>query len=97
MESSQPDILDDLFAIIADRRANPPEDSYTARLFAAGEDEILKKVGEEAMEVLLAGKGQSDERLLSEAADLVYHLLVLLAYRGLTLDDVRRELAQRRR
>ena len=90
------DVLDELFEVITDRKANPTPGSYTAKLLVGG-DEILKKVGEEAMEVILAGKGQSDERLVEEAADLVYHLLVLLASRDLTLDDVRAELAQRRR
>jgi phosphoribosyl-ATP pyrophosphohydrolase len=90
------DVLDELFGVILDRRANPTPGSYTAKLLAGG-DEILKKVGEEAIEVLLAGKGQSDQRLIEESADLIYHLLVLLASRDLTLDDVRRELAQRRR
>jgi phosphoribosyl-ATP pyrophosphohydrolase len=66
-------------------------------LLDAGEDEILKKVGEEAMEVVLAAKGQGDERLVSEIADLTYHVLVLLAARGLDLADVRAELAKRRR
>jgi len=91
------DILDELFAVIKDRQATPTPNSYTARLLAAGEDEVLKKVGEEAMEVILAGKGQSDARVISEVADLFYHLFVLLAARGLTLDDVRAELRQRRR
>ena len=91
------DILDELFAVISDRRANPRPGSYTASLFALGDDEILKKVGEEAMEVLLAGKGQSDERLVSEVTDLFYHTLVLLAARGVTLADVRAELERRRR
>lgn len=90
-------IFDELFEVIQDRKSNPQAGSYTAKLFAAGDDEILKKVGEEAMEVILAGKGQSDERLLSEAADLVYHLWVLLAARGLSLDDLRAELAKRRK
>jgi len=91
------DVLDELFEVILDRKANPQSGSYTASLFDKGEDEVLKKVGEEAMEVILAGKGQSDERLVSESADLLYHLLVLLAYRDVTLDDVRAELARRRR
>ena len=91
------DVLDDLFATILDRQANPRPGSYTARLLEAGEDEVLKKVGEEAMEVILAGKGQGNERLISEIADLFYHVLVLLAARGLTLADVETELTRRRR
>jgi phosphoribosyl-ATP pyrophosphohydrolase len=90
-------ILNELFEIILDRQANPCPGSYTAKLLNAGEDEVLKKVGEEAMEVILAAKGQGDERLVSEVADLFYHLLVLLAARGLTLADVEAELVQRRR
>ncbi len=88
-------MLHKLFEIIRARKQNPPPGSYTARLFAAGEDEILKKVGEEAMEVILAGKGQNDRRLIEESADLLYHLLVLLAYRGVTLGDVEAELRRR--
>jgi phosphoribosyl-ATP pyrophosphohydrolase/phosphoribosyl-AMP cyclohydrolase len=90
------DILEELFEVIIDRRRDRPPGSYTAELFDAGEDEILKKIGEEAMEVVLAAKGQGDERLIAETADLTYHLLVLLAARGLTLTDVERELAKRR-
>ena len=90
-------VLDELFATIIDRQAHPRPGSYTARLLEAGEDEILKKVGEEAMEVILAAKGQGDERVVSEIADLFYHLLVLLAARGLTVDQVEAELKRRRR
>ncbi|MCX7683430.1 MAG: phosphoribosyl-ATP diphosphatase [Anaerolineae bacterium] len=97
MTSPQADILDELFAVILERRAHPRPGSYTAYLLEQGEDEILKKVGEEAVEVLLAAKGQGDARLVSEIADLLYHTLVLLASRGLSLDDVRRELENRRR
>lgn len=89
------DVLDELGDVIEARKRHPTPESYTARLLADG-DEILKKVGEEAVEVILAGKGQSNQRLVEEAADLLYHLLVLLAYRGLSLDDVRTELARRR-
>ena len=88
--------MDELFDVILDRKANPTPGSYTAKLLAGG-DEVLKKVGEEAMEVILAGKGQSGERLVEESADLIYHLLVLLASRDLTLNDVRTELARRRK
>lgn len=89
--------LDDLFAIINSRRSAPAAQSYTARLIAGGEDEIVKKVGEEAVEVILAAKGQGDQRLVEEVADLTYHVLVLLAYRGLSPEDVRAELARRHR
>ncbi len=87
--------LHELQAIIQERKANPRPGSYTASLFAAGEDEIVKKVGEEAVEVILAVKGQGDERVISETADLFYHLLVLLAQRGLTLEQVEAELERR--
>jgi len=87
--------LDDLLAILEARKIESPEGSYTARLLAAGEDEILKKVGEETMEVILAAKGQGDERLIEEVADLFYHTLVLLVARDLRLADVEEELARR--
>lgn len=88
-------MLEELFQIILDRQANPQPGSYTNQLLNQGEDEILKKVGEEAMEVILAGKGQGNARLVSETADLFYHVLVLLASRGLTLADVEAELRRR--
>src|SRR5574341_1208858 len=89
--------LHDLESIIADRKNNPRPDSYTAELFAAGENVIVKKVGEEAVEVILAVKGQGNERVISEVADLMYHTLVLLAARGLTLEQVEAELVIRDR
>ena len=89
--------LHDLEAVILERKVNPLPESYTAELFAAGEDEIVKKIGEEAVEVILAAKGQGDERLISETADLFYHTLVLLAARGLTLAQVEAELERRHR
>lgn len=79
------EIIQRLFAVITDRRANPKEGSYTNRLLGAGEDEILKKIGEESVEVIIAAKGQGDERLVSELADLTYHCLVLLAQHDLHL------------
>ncbi len=88
-------MLQRLFEIIQERKTSPPAGSYTARLFAAGEDEIVKKVGEEAVEVILAAKGQGDARVVEEVADLFYHALVLLAARGLTLADVEAELERR--
>jgi phosphoribosyl-ATP pyrophosphohydrolase len=91
------DILAHVFATIEDRKANPKPGSYTNSLLDAGEDEIVKKIGEEAVEVILAAKGQGDERVISELADLAYHCMVLLAQRGLTPDDVAAELERRHR
>jgi phosphoribosyl-ATP pyrophosphohydrolase len=84
-----------LQSIIQDRKANPSPNSYTSQLFTAGEDEIVKKVGEEAVEVILAVKGQGDDRIISEVADLLYHTLVLLSAKGLTLEQVETELQKR--
>lgn len=89
------DMLARLFAVIEDRKAHPSPGSYTNRLFDAGEDEIVKKIGEEAVEVILAVKGQVNERVIAELADLTYHCLVLLAQRGLSPDDVAAELERR--
>ncbi|MFQ5401659.1 MAG: phosphoribosyl-ATP diphosphatase [Anaerolineae bacterium] len=89
------DIFDTLFAVLQDRKANPKPGSYTNSLLDAGEDEIVKKIGEEAVEVILAAKGQGNGRLIEETADLLYHTFVLLVARDLTLDDVRAELRRR--
>lgn len=91
------DVINALFLTLQARQTNPTADSYTARLLAMGEDEIVKKIGEEAVEVILAVKGQGNERVVSETADLLYHLLVLLLARGLTWEDVTAELARRQR
>ena len=88
-------MLNQLFEIIEDRKANPTAKSYTASLFAAGEDRILQKVGEEAVEVIIAAKGQGKERIVEEVSDLFYHTLVLLAAKGLSLSDVEDELRRR--
>jgi phosphoribosyl-ATP pyrophosphohydrolase len=87
--------IDELFEIIRSRRDNPTPDSNTARLLDQGEDEIVKKVGEEAIEIVLAAKGQGDQRLIEEVADLTYHVLVLLAKRGLSPADIAVELERR--
>ncbi|WP_058834778.1 bifunctional phosphoribosyl-AMP cyclohydrolase/phosphoribosyl-ATP diphosphatase HisIE [Luteimonas abyssi] len=89
------DALGALDAVIADRAASPQAGSYTARLFESGVRRIAQKVGEEGVETALAGVVQDEEALLGEAADLVYHLLVLLRARGLGLDAVRRVLDER--
>jgi phosphoribosyl-ATP pyrophosphohydrolase len=88
-------MLNELFQIIEYRKANPVEGSYTNRLLDAGEDEILKKVGEESVEVILAAKVQGNQRLIEELADLAYHSLVLLSSRGLSPEDIEAELSRR--
>lgn len=88
---------DTLFALIQDRQAHPVAGSYTNRLLEGGLDAITQKIGEEAVEVIIAAHSQGNERLVEELADLVYHGLVLLAYRGLTPDDVRAALERRHR
>ena len=88
-------MLNELFEIIEDRKANPSKKSYTASLFAEGEDRICQKVGEEAVEVIIAAKGQGDQRIIEEVSDLFYHTLVLLSTKGLTLTDVEEELHRR--
>ena len=92
------DVLDELFAVIEDRKANLPEDSYTASLFTheKGENAVLEKIGEETTELLLAAKDDDREAIAHESADIVYHLLVLLAMNDMDLGDLREELAERR-
>ena len=91
------DVITDLFNTIMDRKEQPRPGSYTNQLLSEGEDEIVKKIGEEAIEVILATKSQGDKRLIEELADLLYHILVLLAARNLTWDDILLELSSRRR
>ena len=89
------DILDRLSATLAARRRPDPANSYTAKLFAGGPDAILKKIGEEAAELIMASKDGERGGILYEAADVLFHTLALLAFHGLSIDDVRRELARR--
>lgn len=91
------DTMLDLEAQLQQRKRQPTTGSYTAGLLAAGEDEIVKKIGEEAVEVILAAKGQGDTRVIEESADLVYHLMVLLVSRDLAWAEVEAELMRRRR
>jgi phosphoribosyl-ATP pyrophosphohydrolase/phosphoribosyl-AMP cyclohydrolase len=86
----------ELARVVAQRAEASPEESYTARLLKRGPDQVLKKIGEEATEVVLAGRAQSDERLAEETADLLYHLLVALHQRGVSLSRVTDELRRRR-
>ena len=90
-------LLDELEAVIDGRLAQKPEDSYVARLAAAGIARVAQKVGEEGVETALAAVTRDDEGLAEESADLLFHLLVLLRIRGLRLDDLLSKLAARRR
>lgn len=89
------DILQRLTQTIESRKGAAADTSYVAKLFSKGEDAILKKVGEEATEVLLAAKGGDQTHLVYETADLWFHCMVLLAQHGLKADDVLHELARR--
>ncbi|WP_225332893.1 phosphoribosyl-ATP diphosphatase [Halomicrobium urmianum] len=92
------EILEELFDVVEQRRADLPEDSYTASLFTheKGENAVLEKLGEETTELLLAAKDDDREEIAHESADIVYHMLVLLAMKDMDLDDLREELAERR-
>jgi phosphoribosyl-ATP pyrophosphohydrolase/phosphoribosyl-AMP cyclohydrolase len=88
-------VLGELSRVIDDRMKMMPEGSYTSKLFAAGVDRILKKVGEEAGEVIIAAKNHNKGEIAWEVSDLLYHLLVLLAQEGVSLEDVAKELQGR--
>jgi phosphoribosyl-ATP pyrophosphohydrolase len=88
-------ILDLLFRVIQERKSGSSEKSYTVSLFQKGLDTILKKTGEEAIELVIAGKGGRREEIVYEAGDLLYHLLVLLSYYDIDPEEVYRELRRR--
>ena len=87
--------LDGLYALLEDRKANPKEGSYTNYLFEKGREKILKKVGEESTEVIIAGKADDKAETVYEISDLCYHVLVLMVQMGISIDDIKRELASR--
>jgi len=90
-------IIDELYDVVMDRKDNPREGSYTCYLFAQGLDKILKKCGEEASEVIIAAKNENSEDLKGEIGDLIYHLLVLMAQKGLKPQDIYEVLEGRRK
>ncbi len=94
-ESPQNDIIAALYRVILERKAHPDEKSYTASLYAKGLDKILGKLGEEATELAVAGKGGAREEIVYEAADVLYHMLVLLGYYGIEPEQVYGELRRR--
>lgn len=89
------DILDRLGELLEERKSADPQSSYVAKLYAKGLDSILKKVGEEAAETIIAAKGGKKEEIVYETADLWFHTLVMLAQAGLKPQDVLNELARR--
>jgi phosphoribosyl-AMP cyclohydrolase / phosphoribosyl-ATP pyrophosphohydrolase len=90
-------MLHELYSVIEERKEKRPDGSYTTYLFNSGLDKILKKVGEEATETIVAAKNADPQRFVSETGDLLYHLLVLLVERGVTLDEISKELKGRRK
>ncbi|PSQ25051.1 phosphoribosyl-ATP diphosphatase [Halobacteriales archaeon QS_9_67_17] len=98
MSDADSDVLRELFEVIESRKTELPEDSYTTRLFTheKGENYVLEKLGEETTELLLAAKDDDREELAAEAADYVYHLLVLLSMKGMDPSDLLTELESRR-
>ena len=93
--SNSEDIFTRLSATLASRKGADPTTSYTAKLFAKGPDAILKKIGEESAELIMASKDGKVEEIIYEASDVVFHVLALLAFHGLSVDDVRQELERR--
>ena len=94
-EEAAPFRLEGLYDLLMDRKATLPEGSYTTYLFKKGLDKILKKVGEESTEVIIAGKAEDKAETIYEIADLTYHVLVLMAQMGISVEDVKKELASR--
>lgn len=88
-------MIETLYNEILERKGQPKEGSYTNYLFDKGLDKILKKVGEESAEVIIAAKNSDQEELIYETADLVYHMLVLLAEKDVSLNEIKAELEKR--
>ena len=88
-------VFESVYEVIADRKEHPKEGSYTNYLFDKGIDKILKKVGEEATEIVIAAKNPDNEEVKYEISDFLYHMMVLMVEKGLTWEDITRELAQR--
>jgi len=95
MEGEAPFSIDGLYSLLMGRKTEKKEGSYTTYLFEKGIDKILKKVGEECTEVIVAGKGGERDETVFEIADLAYHVMVLMVHMGITPDDIRKELAGR--
>ncbi len=90
-------IINELYRVIVDRIEKKPNNSYTVEIVSKGKGYVARKVGEESVEVIVASLAESRERFISEVADLIYHLLVLMAMEGVTPDEVYEELERRRK
>nr|WP_198949189.1 bifunctional phosphoribosyl-AMP cyclohydrolase/phosphoribosyl-ATP diphosphatase HisIE [Lottiidibacillus patelloidae] len=90
------DVINELYALIRERKESMTDGSYTSYLFESGLDKILKKIGEEASEVIIAAKNEDKDELIYESSDLVYHLLVLLVNTGISIEEIKKELEKRR-
>ena len=95
MMSEERDIIDRVFDVVASRKGGDPAASYVASLYAKGVKKISEKVGEEAVETIIAANAEGRDEVIAESADLLFHLMVLWAELGLTPDDIRAELARR--
>ncbi len=94
-ESNPLKVFEDVYSVILDRKANPKEGSYTNYLFDKGIDKILKKCGEEATEIIIAAKNPDPEEIKYEISDFLYHVMVLMAEKGISWEEITRELANR--
>ncbi|HUQ85488.1 MAG TPA: phosphoribosyl-ATP diphosphatase [Candidatus Limnocylindrales bacterium] len=88
--------LDQLYKIIKDRKENMPKNSYVTSLLLQGEDRVIQKIGEEATEVIIAAKNTNKEKFTSETSDLLFHIIILLNLKNVTLDDIFLELENRK-
>lgn len=93
---SEDNILKELYKIIEDRKESPMEGSYTSYLFKEGLDKVLKKIGEESAEVIIGSKNNDKGEAIYEISDLMYHILVLMALKGIKVEDIEAELEKRR-
>jgi phosphoribosyl-ATP pyrophosphohydrolase/phosphoribosyl-AMP cyclohydrolase len=95
MEKNLLKILEDMYNVIKDRKENPKEGCYTNLLLSKGIDEILKKIGEEATELIISAKNPNPEEVRSEISDFIYHCMLLMVEKGITWEEIANELAQR--
>ena len=95
--NEEKDIMEELYSLLVDRQEKPIENSYSCYLYKEGLDKILKKVGEEASEVIIAAKNKDKGQLVYEISDLIYHLLILMINENITIDDIKDELKKRRK